>query len=59
VSTWNENLVIGCDVDSEETNVRWIEINDKDYEGVKVKTDLKTGVQIARTGECVYFDLAP
>jgi hypothetical protein len=59
VSTWKDNLIIGCDVDSEETNVRWIDINDKDYEGVKVKTNIKIGVQIALTEDCVYFDLVP
>lgn len=57
-STWASNLVIGCDVEGEETNVRWIEINDKDYEGVKLKANFKAGVQIALTDECVFFDLA-
>lgn len=59
VSTWRENLIIGCDVESEETNVRWIEINDKTYEGVKVKTNIKVGVQVALPEDCVYFELAP
>lgn len=58
VSTFKDNLVIGCDVAGEETNVRWLEINDKDYEGVKLKTNFKVGVQVAKTDELVYFELA-
>jgi len=57
VTTWKENLIIGCDVDGEDTQSRWIEVNDKDYEGVKLKTEWKAGVQIALPEEVVYFKL--
>lgn len=57
VTTWAENLVIGCDVTDEELggDIKYIE--DKTWEGYKFKVEFKHGVQIAFPDECVYFKL--
>lgn len=58
VTTWPKNLVIGCDLESEELGGDIKEVNDKDYEGYKFKVEFKHGTQIAFPAEVVYFKLA-